>query len=57
MNYPETTKLVLIEDIFGQTIEDPYRWLEDFTSLESKEWVEKQNLLTDQFLSNPYMLL
>jgi len=54
MDYPETTKLDLIEDIFGQTIEDPYRWLEDFTSLESKEWVEKQNLLTDQFLSNPY---
>ena len=54
MDYPETTKLDLIEDIFGQTIEDPYRWLEDFTSLESKEWVEKQNLLTDKFLSNPY---
>ena len=54
MDYPETTKLDLVEDIFGQTIEDPYRWLEDFTSPESKEWVEKQNLLTDQFLSNPY---
>ena len=54
MDYPETTKLDLVEDIFGQTIEDPYRWLEDFTSPESKKWVEKQNLLTDQFLSNPY---
>ena len=54
MDYPETTKLDLVEDIFGQTIEDPYRWLEDFTSPESKEWAEKQNILTDKFLSNPY---
>ena len=54
MNYPKTKKLDLVENIFGQTIEDPYRWLEDFTSTESKEWVEQQNILTDRFLSNPY---
>ena len=54
MEYPETKKLNLVENIFGQTIEDPYRWLEDFTSDESREWVEKQNILTDKFLSNPY---
>ena len=54
MEYPETKKLNLVENIFGQTIEDPYRWLEDFTSDESREWVEKQNNLTDEFLSNPY---
>ena len=54
MDYPETKKLNLVENIFGQTIEDPYRWLEDFTSAESREWVEKQNILTDKFLSNPY---
>ena len=54
MDYPETKKLDLVETIFGETIEDPYRWLEDFTSDESREWVEKQNILTDKFLSNPY---
>ena len=54
MDYPETKKLDLVETIFGETIEDPYRWLEDFTSDESREWVEKQNNLTDKFLSNPY---
>ncbi len=54
MDYPETKKLNLVENIFGKTIEDPYRWLEDFTSTESREWVEKQNILTDKFLSNPY---
>ena len=54
MDYPETKKLDLVETIFGKTIEDPYRWLEDFTSIESREWVEKQNILTDKFLSNPH---
>ncbi len=54
MDYPETKKLNLVENIFGKTIEDPYRWLEDFTSTDSREWVEKQNILTDKFLSNPY---
>ena len=54
MDYPETKKLDLVETIFGKTIEDPYRWLEDFTSVESREWVEKQNILTDKFLSNPH---
>ena len=54
MDYPETKKLDLVETIFGETIEDPYRWLEDFTSIESTDWVEKQNTLTDKFLSNPY---
>ena len=54
MDYPETKKLDLVETIFGETIEDPYRWLEDFTSIESREWVENQNILTDKFLSNPH---
>jgi len=54
MDYPETKKLDLVETFFGETIEDPYRWLEDFTSIESREWVEKQNILTDKFLSNPH---
>jgi prolyl oligopeptidase len=54
MDYPKTKKLNLVENIFGQTIEDPYRWLEDFTSTESREWVEKQNIFSDKFLSNPY---
>jgi len=54
MEYPETKKVDLVENIFGQPIEDHYRWLEDFTSIESKEWVEKQNILTDKFLSNLY---
>ena len=47
MKYPETKKEDVQDYIFGKTIEDPYRWLEDFTSEEATEWVERQNNLTD----------
>ena len=34
-NYPESRKDGTVEEIFGVTVEDQYRWLEDFTSPES----------------------
>ena len=52
MKYPETKQDKITEDIFGKNIEDPYRWLEDFTSKEALAWVEKQNNLTDSLISN-----
>ena len=54
VEYPKTKKQNIVEDIFDQKIEDPYRWLEEFTSKESKDWVEKQNALTNEYLTNPY---
>ena len=53
MDYPETKKLNLVENIFGKTIEDPYRWLEDFTSTESREWVENKTFLQINFYPIP----
>ena len=52
MQYPETKKDDVQEVIFGKTITDPYRWLEDFTSEEASAWVDKQNDLTNTFLEN-----
>ena len=54
MQYPETKKDDIQEVIFGKTIYDPYRWLEDFTSEEASAWVDKQNDLTNTFLENKY---
>ncbi|MDG1120309.1 MAG: S9 family peptidase, partial [SAR86 cluster bacterium] len=54
MKYPETKRDKITEDIFGKNIEDPYRWLEDFTSKDALAWVEKQNNLTDSLISNEY---
>ena len=54
MKYPETKQDNIQEYIFGEKIEDPYRWLEDFTSKEALDWVEKQNNLTDSLITNNY---
>ena len=54
MRYPETKKEETQDNIFGKSIEDPYRWLEDFTSEEAADWVKEQNELTDSFTSNKY---
>ena len=43
VSQPVTKKIDFIETIHGYQIEDQYRWLEDFTSEDSKKWVEKQN--------------
>ena len=48
MKYPITKKENITETLHGQSIEDPYRWLEDFTSDESSAWVEAQNTFSDQ---------
>ncbi len=56
VSYPETAlDTAVIDDYFGVKIEDPFRWLEDDNSNETKEWVKKQNLVTFDYLDNiPY---
>ena len=49
-NYPESKKINFSETIHGYEIEDSYRWLEDFTSEESVDWVERQNKFTKKFI-------
>ena len=48
--YPISKKVDFVETIHGYEIEDQYRWLEDFTSEESKTWVDKQNKFTQNFI-------
>ena len=52
----EKTRQVNDEDVyFGTTIKDPYRWLEDDNSEDTKAWVIKQNEKTFEYLSQiPY---
>lgn len=50
-NYPETRKDTVVDDYFGTKIADPYRWLEDDNSEETKKWVEAENDFTFAYLN------
>jgi len=50
LNYPETRKSDQIDDYFGVKVPDPYRWLEDENSAETKAWVEAENKITFAYL-------
>lgn len=51
MNYPKTPKLPITEEIFGHTIIDPYRWLEDGTSQETQNWTQSQMTFTQSVIA------
>ncbi len=53
--YPETKKVDTVDTYFGVKVADPYRWLEDDNSEETKAWVIEQNKVTQSYLSKiPY---
>jgi len=49
-SYPESKKIDFVEDIYGYEISDSYRWLEDFTSDDAIDWVERQNDFTKKYI-------
>jgi prolyl oligopeptidase len=51
LKYPQTRKEVVTDDYHGTKVEDPYRWLEDDNSNETKDWVKAENVATQGYLS------
>lgn len=52
LNYPVTRKGDQVDGYFSKyKVADPYRWLEDDNSEETKTWVKDQNKLTFDYLS------
>jgi len=51
MTYPVTRKVDQVDGYHDTAVADPYRWLEDDNSAETKAWVIAQNEVTDKFLA------
>jgi prolyl oligopeptidase len=50
--YPPTTRIDQVDDYHGTKVADPYRWLEELDSEQTKAWVEAQNRLTFSYLES-----
>ena len=51
LTYPRTNKVAQSDNYHGIEVRDPYRWLEDPDSPETKEWVQAQNEVTNNYLA------
>ena len=55
LDYPKTRVSEHTDLYHGEAVSDPYRWLEDDLSTETKDWIERQNDTTFGYLANiPY---
>jgi prolyl oligopeptidase len=51
LRYPATRRDDVVDELHGERIPDPYRWLEDGDSGETRAWTEAENALTEAWLA------
>ena len=51
LQYPVSHKGNQVDNYHGTQVADPYRWLEDDNSKETKDWVKAQNEVTFNYLA------
>jgi prolyl oligopeptidase len=51
LTYPVAKKVDQTDDYHGTRVADPYRWLEDANSAETKAWVDAENQVTQAYLA------
>lgn len=51
LTYPKARKSDQVDNYHGVSVADPYRWLEDLDTGETKAWVDAENQLTQSYLS------
>lgn len=51
IKYPETKRGNVTDNYFGTQVADPYRWLENDTSAETEDWVNRENKVTFDYLN------
>jgi prolyl oligopeptidase len=49
--YPQARTGDVVETHHGTKVADPYRWMEDMDSAETRAWVNQENALTDTYLA------
>ncbi len=52
LSYPKAHTVDQVDDYFGTTVRDPYRWMEDVDAPEVKEWIDDENRLTRSVLDS-----
>jgi prolyl oligopeptidase len=50
LSYPKTRKVDHVDQYHGVSVADPYRWLEDDNSVDTKAWVKAQNEVSFGYL-------
>jgi prolyl oligopeptidase len=50
LTYPQTRKVNQVDQYHGVSVSDPYRWLEDDNSADTKAWVKAQNEVSFGYL-------